>query len=87
MTPVVRMFLIETYEPRAGKLEPSDLEGRARAAAERLALDGTNVRYVRSIYVPDDETHFHLVEADSADAVTTLAALVGIEPERVLEAT
>jgi hypothetical protein len=83
----MRMFLIEAYEPRAGKLEPGELERRARAAAERLALDGTDVRYVRSIYVPEDETHFHVVEADSADAVTSLAALAGLEHERILEAT
>src|SRR6187399_280169 len=58
-------FLAEFY------LSPSDREAaqvgadRARLAAEELALRGTPVRYLSSIFLPEDETCFHLYEACS----------------------
>ncbi|MDP8929712.1 MAG: DUF4242 domain-containing protein, partial [Actinomycetota bacterium] len=58
---------------------------RARAAADQAARAGTPVRYVRSIFVPEDEICFHVYEAESAALVgeTVTAAELGFE--RIVE--
>ena len=58
----------------------------ARAAAEALALDGADVRYVQSMFVPDDETFFCVYEAASADAVRAAAARAFLTFDRIAEA-
>ncbi|MET0200922.1 MAG: nickel-binding protein [Gaiellaceae bacterium] len=79
-------FLAEFY------LSPSDREAaqvgadRARLAAEELALRGTPVRYLSSIFLPEDETCFHLYEASSAEAIREVAQRAELSFERVLEA-
>ena len=79
-------FLAEFY------LSPSDREAaqvgadRARLAAEKLALRGTPVRYLSSIFLPEDETCFHLYEASSAEAIREVAQRAELSFERVLEA-
>lgn len=45
------------------------------------------VRFVRSIFVPEDETCFYLFEAPSVEAVREAAHRAGLQVERVSEAT
>ena len=76
-------FLVELYVPR-GVARGFELEAeRARAAAEQLTLEGTRVRCVRSILVPDDETCLLLYEADSIDAVREASVRSGLAFERI----
>ena len=72
-------YLVEGYE-RRGAIALDDLEARCRAAADRF--DG--VRYVRSIFVPEDETCFHLFEGPSEEAVRKAGAEAGLAPLRVV---
>jgi hypothetical protein len=58
---------------------------RARLAAEELARSGTPVRYMRSIFVLEDETRFFLFEAGSADAVQEAARHAALPFERIAE--
>ncbi len=44
------------------------------------------MRYLSSIFVPEDETCFHLYEAISADAIREVAQRADLSFERVLEA-
>jgi hypothetical protein len=76
-------FLLERYVPRAndGAIE-RDAE-RARLSAEALTLEGTPVRYLRSIFVPDDETCFLLYEAGSVEAVRAAALRAALPFERI----
>lgn len=79
-------YLAELYLPMAG---PGDLEqaaARARRAAEEMSRDGIQVLYLRSIFVPGDETWFLLYEAPSAAAVVEAGARAGIPVERVVDA-
>jgi ubiquinone/menaquinone biosynthesis C-methylase UbiE len=77
-------FLVELY------LSGADADGvdretrRARCAAAALSAEGRPVRLVRSIFVPEDETCFLLVEADTADAVHEAANRAAVPFERVL---
>jgi hypothetical protein len=77
-------FLAEIYLSRANGVDAS--VARARAAAEELTGEGTPVRYVSSIFVPEDETCFFLYQADSADAVREAARRASLVFERVSEA-
>jgi hypothetical protein len=77
-------YLVEAYTPAT--VEIADLEARARRTAERLSRDGGPVRYVRAIYVPDDELCLHLVDAASLAAADDLIRRAGISPDRIVEA-
>ena len=65
----MQSYLVEVYLPRSRAHEARAMGRRARAAAEALAHDGVPIRYVRTTYLPDDETCFHVFEAASADVV------------------
>ena len=58
-------YFVEIYAP--GESDVADLAARARTAA------GDDVRYIRSVFVPEDETCFHLFEGPSAEAVKELS--------------
>jgi Nickel responsive protein SCO4226-like len=65
------IFLVEAHLTAA--TPPGDLEARARAAAEAMAKEGVAVLYVRSIFMPADETCFHIFEAPSQEIVAEVS--------------
>jgi hypothetical protein len=75
-------FLVESYVARADRGAPE----RARKAAERLARAGAPIRFLRSIYLPVEETCFYLYEAGSADDVRAAARAAAIPFGQVFEA-
>lgn len=80
-------YLVELYLSRAGSDGLAAAAARARSAAETMALEGLPVRWLRTIFVPEDETCFYLYEAASAELVRTAGERAGIPFERVLDAT
>ena len=62
-------YLVEAYMPRSHAQEARATGRRARAAAEELSRNGAAVAYVRTTFLPNDETCFHLFEAASAEVV------------------
>jgi uncharacterized protein DUF4242 len=79
-------FLVELYVSQADGASIRRGAERARSAADELRNQGTFVRYVRSIFVPDDETCFQLYRASSVAAVRELGSRAGLRFERVSEA-
>ena len=77
-------YLVETYTPAT--VEIADVEERARRAADHLTEAGTDVHYVRAIYVREDELCLHLVDAATVEAVNDLVRRAGISPDRIVEA-
>ena len=62
-------FLAELYVPRTDPAAAARCAELAGRAAQALTREGTHVRYLRSIFVREDETCFLLLEAASADHV------------------
>ena len=77
-------FLVELYVSGAGADGADHETRRARCAAAELTAEGRPVRLVRSIFVPEDETCFLLVEAETAEVVHEAANRAAVPFERVL---
>lgn len=82
----VTEFLLEVYAARTDSTAVDEAARRARTAADSLASEGPNVRYVRSIFVPEYETCFYVYEADSVATVREVARRAGLPIDRVVEA-
>jgi hypothetical protein len=82
----VAEFIAELYVPRADESGAERVAHRVRVAADELTREGTPVRYVRSIFVPEDETCFVLCEATAADAVIRTAERASLRFARVAAA-
>ena len=79
-------YLVESYIPRSRAREARAAGRDARIAAEELAREGTQVRYVRTTFLPDDETCFHIFEAVSEKAVGEACRRAGIGSGRIVPA-
>jgi len=82
----VAEYLVETYVARTGAEAVSACAERARRAAKKLTWQGTPVRYLRTVFVPEDETCFYLYEAASEEAVREAARRAELRIERIVEA-
>jgi hypothetical protein len=74
-------ILVESYTACA---QPDELP--AAAARVRAAARAAQLRYVRSIFVPEDETCFHVLEGPSVEAVREALERAQLTPERVVAA-
>ena len=82
----MQSYLVETYVPPSNGRDAPVLGSRARTAAEELGRAGIRVNYVRTTFLPDDETCFHLVEAESRDTVGELCRRAGLGHARITRA-
>ena len=81
MSPV-RTFLVEAYAPAQAEFTSLLEQARLAAAASEA---GAAIRHLRSILVRDDETCFHLFEAESVAAVTAAMAAAEVRAQRIVE--
>lgn len=79
-------FLIETYLARGDAGERAARERRARSAVEELAPERTDVRFERSIYVPEDEICFFVLDAPTSRDAALIAQRARLDPIRVVAA-
>lgn len=79
-------FLVELYRARDDAAAVRRGAHAARLAAEQLTREGTPVRFLRWLFVPEDETCFHMYEAASVEAVREAARRAALPFERVTEA-
>jgi hypothetical protein len=81
----MKEYMVELYVSRA---DPGAVERAARLttrAAAQMSRLGTPVRFLRSIYVAEDETCFFLYAAESEAAVREAARAAGRPFEHVAE--
>jgi hypothetical protein len=82
----VPSYLVETYVPHSRPQDARTTAQRARSIAETLSRGGTPVRYIRTTFLPGDETCFHLFEAMSEEAVGEVCRQAGIGSARIVPA-
>jgi Nickel responsive protein SCO4226-like len=80
------VYLVELYVSAAQSQGLREVAEQARRATAQMRRDGTLVQYLRSIFVPEDETCFHVFEGPSAEAVGEASRRAAIDFERIVEA-
>jgi hypothetical protein len=78
----VTEFIVEVYVPRTGAIGTANV----RQAAEEQTRHGAAVRYLRAILVPEDETCYLLLDADSVDDVRDVVTRAAVPFERICTA-
>ena len=78
-------YLVEGYLARASAGEPETTAERARRIAAEFCEEGGDVQYVRSFFLRDDETCFHLFHGESVEAVDQVAARASLASQRITE--
>ena len=81
----MKQFLVEVFVPRSRAGELDAAKERVRTATTRVARSDRDIRYVRAIYVPEDETCFYVFDASSAELVAEVSGLAGLRDGRVVE--
>ena len=71
---------------RTGTGELDAAAARLRAAIAEMPESAGRVRYLRSMFVPDDEICFHVIEAPSQEVALDAARRAGLTPDRVVKA-
>ena len=81
--PASTTYLVELFAPQhdAERLR-AEME-RIQAAVAAPAASGVAIRYLRSILLPDEETAFHLFEAERSSSVERALQDAGLEVERI----
>ena len=72
-------YLVEAYCAQ-------EADGAARAARLGLAHGPDSVRFLRSLFVPEDQICFHLIDAPSIVAATRAIDRAEIANARIVEA-
>ena len=78
-------FLLELYVPGSDGDAVAQRATRAGLATQRMRRDGASISYLRSIFVPEDETCFLVYEARSVTDVCRAARLAGLPVDHVVE--
>lgn len=65
--PAMRSYLIERYLPGLSEAELRDALKRLGEACAELSSSGKPVRYVGSMFLPDEETCFCRLDGDSRE--------------------
>ena len=84
--PGLSRFLVELDRPDLVSAEIQALAERSRAVAAEMRGEGASLRYLRTIYVPEDGRCFLLFEGGSAIEVGEAGRRAGLAPTRLVEA-
>jgi hypothetical protein len=79
-------YLVEGYAPRSTGSDVKAAADRASAAAASLTAAGRRVRHLHSVFVPEDETCFHLFEADAPEQVDEVVRCANLDSVRIVKA-
>jgi Nickel responsive protein SCO4226-like len=74
-------YVVESYAA-----DSQTVFDEARAQARRVEELGEGVRYVRTTFLPDDQTMLHVFEAPSAEELDRAGRLAALPYERIVVA-
>ena len=78
-------YTVELSHPAAGWAELQEIVARARQAAVEMRREGEQIRFLRSVFVPEDDACFFLYEGPSARTVQAAVRRARIGETRVDE--
>jgi hypothetical protein len=76
-------YTVEVRIPETGWADLQRAAALARQATDELRREGEQVRFLRSIFVPEDEACFCLYEGPSAAVVKAAAARAQLAVRRI----
>jgi Protein of unknown function (DUF4242) len=76
-------YTVEVHVPDLGWADLQRAAALARQATDELRREGEQVRFLRSIFVPEDGACFFLYEGSSAEAVRAAAVRARLGVGRV----
>ena len=79
-------YLVERHLPGITPEQLSAAAGAAKSTTAAMAHEGTPVRYLRSTFIPGEETCFCLFEGPSVEVVRTANDRAQLPYERIVEA-
>jgi hypothetical protein len=79
-------FLAELDLSHANAGGAREAAARARRGADELAHEDRSLRFVRTTFLPGDETCFVVFEAEAADVVAEAGRRAGLAFERIVPA-
>ena len=79
-------YCLELYLADSSRAALAEATERARSAAESFGARGRSVRYLRSTYLPEDETSLHFFAAASVEDVAQAAREAGLTSDRITRA-
>jgi len=82
---VIPTYLAERYLPNFTAGQLLEAAGQAKMATARMRAEGRPVHYLRSIFIPSDETCFCLFEGASEKDIEEANRRAGTPYERIVE--
>jgi Nickel responsive protein SCO4226-like len=76
-------YTVELRLPDTGWRELQQAAGRARQAADEMRREGEPVRFLRTVFVPEDDACFFLYEGTSAKSVKEAATRAELGVRRI----
>jgi|SRR6187551_547714 len=76
-------YLAEVFAPHGNVDSQRAAAERLGAAVTALASSGEQIRHLHSVFVPDEETVFHMLESERPVVVDQALRDAGVEAERV----
>jgi hypothetical protein len=83
----MRSFALEVYAPNGDDDDFRASVLRLRRAAQALRREGEPIAYRQSLFLPTDETCFHVIDGRSQEAVAEAARRASLETARIVEAS
>jgi N-acetylmuramoyl-L-alanine amidase len=80
----VPYYLIEVYVPRARAHEAGATGRRLRAEIAAVHDGDVELRFVRTMLLPDDEACFHVVDSPSRMEVQSICERAGLSSMRIV---
>jgi hypothetical protein len=79
-------YIVEAYAPTSQTASLGNRDVRLRTAAEEMAAQGTAIRYLNTLFIPEEEICFFVFEASSPEDVAEVSRRAQIDYERIVRA-
>jgi Protein of unknown function (DUF4242) len=81
----MNLYRVELHLPAAAPADLALAGERARSAVDELVREGVAVRWIRSVYVAEEDACLLVFEAPSPDAIGEASRRAALEYQRVVE--